>query len=98
MIHLVAQIGLYLIAVSFITFALFGWDKSRSRIVGARRVPERNLLFWAFIGGSPGALMARKFLRHKTRKQPFVNRLRAIIALQLIALITTVIYLVFVNG
>jgi uncharacterized membrane protein YsdA (DUF1294 family) len=34
------------------------------------------------IGGSPGALLARKLFRHKTRKEPFSTQLQVIIALQ----------------
>jgi len=42
----------------------------------------RDLLGLALIGGSPGALLARKLFRHKTRKEPFSTQLLAIIALQ----------------
>lgn len=67
------------------TFALYGHDKAQSRR-GGGRVPERRLLALAAIGGSPAALLARRLFRHKTRKQPFVNRLRAIVVLQCLAL------------
>lgn len=75
-------------ALNFWTFAVYGYDKAQSRKGGANgggRVSERHLLTLAAIGGSPGALLGRRMFRHKTRKQPFVNYLRAIVALQAIA-------------
>ena len=56
-------------------------DKQRAQ-AGERRIPERDLLGLAVIGGSPGALLARKLFRHKTRKQPFSTQLQVVIALQ----------------
>jgi len=38
---------------------------------GALRVPERRILFWAYVGGGLGALAAQRVLRHKTEKEPF---------------------------
>ncbi|WP_242526219.1 DUF1294 domain-containing protein [Novosphingobium sp. KA1] len=78
-----------LCGLNFWTFAVYGYDKVQSRRVGVsggRRVSERHLLTLAAIGGSPGALLGRRMFRHKTRKQPFVNYLMAIVALQAIAL------------
>ncbi len=53
------------------TFAVFGWDKRQSRTAGARRVPERTLLWLMFAGGFPGAWIAMRIFRHKTVKRPF---------------------------
>lgn len=61
--------GLYL-ALSLITFALYGWDKSAARR-GRWRTPEARLQVLALAGGWPGALLAQHWFRHKTRKQPF---------------------------
>ena len=36
----------------------------------------------ALAGGSPGALLARRLFRHKTRKQPFSTQLFMIAAIQ----------------
>ena len=73
-------------AVNLITVASF-WDDKQRAIEGKRRVPEADLLRLALIGGSPGALLARKLFRHKTRKESFSMMLFVIVALQLGALI-----------
>ena len=64
----------------------FHQDKQRA-IAGERRIPEANLLGLALIGGTPGALLARRLFRHKTRKQPFSAWLWLIAAIQIGAVI-----------
>jgi len=60
----------YLVAVNITTFLLYGYDKFISK--GERlRVPELNLQALALLGGSPAALLAQKFFRHKTIKESF---------------------------
>ena len=71
----------WLIAANLLTIAAFGHDKRMARL-GGWRVPERTLLLLALLGGSPGALAARRFFRHKTRKQPFSLQLHGIVAAQ----------------
>ncbi|MCB2083110.1 MAG: DUF1294 domain-containing protein [Sphingomonadaceae bacterium] len=68
-------VSYYLIAVNFITFAMFGFDKASAER-GASRTPEKELLFLALIGGTPAAYAARSLFRHKTRKEPFSTYLR----------------------
>lgn len=53
------------------TLAIYGFDKWRSRREGARRVPERTLLWLVFFGGALGAWLGMQWFRHKTQKQPF---------------------------
>ncbi|MCR2832582.1 DUF1294 domain-containing protein [Parerythrobacter lacustris] len=79
----------YLIAVNLITFASFGFDKASAER-GDRRTPERDLLFWALIGGTPAAYAARALFRHKIRKEPFSTYLRLLLFGQ-IALLTFVL-------
>jgi uncharacterized membrane protein YsdA (DUF1294 family) len=67
------------IAVNCWTVMRFWQDKQRA-IAGQRRIPEADLLGLALIGGSPGALLARRWFRHKTRKEPFSTRLLLIAA------------------
>ncbi len=76
--------GLFL--VNCWTVARFWQDKMRAQ-AGERRIPEADLLGLALIGGWPGALLARKIFRHKTRKEPFSTYLQLIVVLQLGALI-----------
>lgn len=75
-----------LLALNCWTMLRFWQDKKRAQ-AGDRRIPEADLLGLALIGGSPGALVARRLFRHKTRKQPFSTRLQLIAAVQAGALI-----------
>ena len=67
--------------INTITVTAFALDKRRSS-TGAWRIPESRLLWFAALGGSPGAFWARNRYRHKTRKQPFVGRLQFIAMVQ----------------
>jgi uncharacterized membrane protein YsdA (DUF1294 family) len=68
-----------LLVVNLWTILRFWQDKQRA-LAGERRIPESDLLGLALIGGSPGALLARRVFRHKTQ-------LLVIIALQVGAVI-----------
>lgn len=70
-----------LTAVNLWTMLRFWQDKARARN-GERRIPEAALLGLAFIGGTPGAYLARHLFRHKTCKQPFSTYLTLIAVLQ----------------
>lgn len=61
---------LALAVINLTTILAFAHDKARAQ-TGGWRVRESTLLGLALIGGSPGALWARRRFRHKTRKQPF---------------------------
>jgi uncharacterized membrane protein YsdA (DUF1294 family) len=63
------------------------WQDKMWAIAGKRRIPETNLLALAFMGGSPGALLARQMFRHKTRKEPFSTQLMLIVVVQAGAII-----------
>jgi uncharacterized membrane protein YsdA (DUF1294 family) len=64
----------------------FHQDKQRA-IAGTRRVREAHLLGLALIGGTPGAFLARRLFRHKTKKQPFSTWLILIAVIQAGAII-----------
>lgn len=70
-----------LVLVNAVTVLQF-WDDKQRAIEGRRRIRESDLLGLALIGGSPGALLARRLFRHKTRKEPFSTQLFVILALQ----------------
>lgn len=74
-------IGVYLVAINLVTFGVFALDKHFAR-TRRWRIRESTLLNFALIGGSFGAKMAQRHLRHKSYKQPFGRRLNWIIALQ----------------
>jgi uncharacterized membrane protein YsdA (DUF1294 family) len=85
MSYVISGLGWVSIA-SLATFALFALDKWRARR-GLWRVPEAQLLLFAACGGSPGAKLAQRMLRHKTRKEPFRSRLNAILLTQVMLVV-----------
>lgn len=60
----------WLVIVNLIAFVIYGVDKSLAR-KKARRIPERTLLFWAWIGGAIGAFLGMRIFHHKTLKPKF---------------------------
>ncbi len=78
---MIMPLSLFLIVVNAAAIAAFAIDKRRA-IAGDWRISESTLLGLALIGGSPGALWARRRFRHKTRKQPFSTALDGIVVLQ----------------
>lgn len=68
---------------SVVAYEMFALDK-RCALLGRWRVSESQLLFWAMIGGWPGAKLAQRRLRHKTRKEPFRSRLNKVAAVPLL--------------
>ena len=75
----------YLIAVNFGAFAAFGIDKMQAES-GGWRIRESTLLWFALLGGFPGAIAGRQAFRHKTRKQSFNDQLYVMGFLQLVAI------------
>lgn len=69
MVHLPWPILVYLV-VSAVAFILHAVDKGRAG-TGARRVPEATLHALELLGGWPGALLAQRYYRHKTRKTSY---------------------------
>ena len=75
-------IGLWVLALSILDFALMGADKGRARR-GAWRVPEKTFFLVALLGGSPGAILGMRLFHHKTRHWYFMWGLPAILIAQL---------------
>ena len=73
-------------AISFITFILYGADKSKARR-GAWRIPEKVLLGFSFFGGAVGGLFGMNLFRHKTKHWYFwaVNVLGLVVQIALAA-------------
>ena len=83
-IHKISAV--YLLVVTAVTFAVYGWDKLCAKR-GMWRVPEKILLLLAFLGGSVGAMAAMAIFRHKTLHLKFRYGVPLILILQLIGLI-----------
>lgn len=59
-----------LLALNVVIIVYYAIDKSAAAD-GRERVPESTLHLLGVVGGSPGALLAQKLLRHKTSKREF---------------------------
>ncbi len=77
-------VAVVVVSINLAAFAAFGIDKRRAE-TGDRRIREDTLLRLALLGGCPGAYAGRRLFRHKTRKQPFSDRLFTIAVLQIAA-------------
>ncbi|MBO3759881.1 DUF1294 domain-containing protein [Ciceribacter sp. L1K22] len=76
-----------------IVFCTFWWDKDAARN-GEWRISESTLLGLAFLGGTPGAVIGQRVLRHKTRKEPFRSILRAICITHGVCLVVALLLLI----
>lgn len=71
----------------------FAADKRRA-VLGVSRYSEKELLALVVLGGGVGAWAAMLLYRHKTSKQPFQRRFRAIVAVQAMVAIGVVAWIV----
>lgn len=69
--HEVSWVGAWYLLASLICFVIYALDKSAAS-AGRRRISERTLISCGLFCGWPGALMAQRLLRHKTRKTRFL--------------------------
>jgi len=76
---------IHLFFINIITFTIYAWDKHSAR-ANKWRIPEKTLHAFAFIGGTPAAFIARKYLRHKTIKGTFIRNLWIVIFLQILVI------------
>lgn len=70
MTYLPLLLFLAYVPASVVCFALYARDKAAA-LCSDRRTPERDLLLLGLAGGWPGAVLAQRWLRHKTVKMPF---------------------------
>lgn len=63
-------IALWVGAFSIATYGVYAYDKAQAQSEGLR-VPEAVLHLMGALGGTPGAFVAMRTLRHKIRKQQF---------------------------
>lgn len=74
---------IYLLAMTIVTFFIYGIDKYKARKT-KWRIPETTLLWMAIWGGSVGALLGMKVWRHKTLHRKFKYGVPAILIIQII--------------
>ena len=79
----------FALAMSVITFVMFGIDKYRA-VKGGYRIPIAVLLGMAFAGGSIGALLGMLVFRHKIRKNYFSVGVPIILMMQVVLLMCAV--------
>ena len=76
----------WLVIVNLATFILYGADKAFAKS-NARRIPERTLLFFAWIGGSIGAFLGMRIFRHKTLKPKFAITVPVLMVLEIVIIV-----------
>ena len=64
------NIIIYMLVINIIAMLSIAFDKSAARN-GEERVRESSLMLLAFLGGSPGMLLAMYVFHHKTKKKKF---------------------------
>lgn len=67
-----------------LVFLLYAADKLAAKRDG-HRTPEARLLWFAALAGAPGALLAMRLCRHKTRKPAFRYGVPALLLIQVVA-------------
>lgn len=83
----------WLVLINTVTFLIFGVDKLLAKHPRFRqRVPEKNLLLLAVVGGSVGALLGMYLFRHKTLHRVFRVGVPVILAVQLLLAAAITLY------
>lgn len=72
-------------AMSVIAIIVYGIDKSAAT-AGRQRTPESTLHLLGLLCGWPGALLAQRVLRHKSRKREFQSAFWGIVIINVAAL------------
>ena len=89
----------WLILINIVTFVVFGLDKLLAKHPRFRqRVPEKNLLLLAVVGGSVGALLGMLVFRHKTLHRVFRVGVPVILAVQLLLAAAIALYWNFLRS
>ncbi|MEN9910008.1 MAG: hypothetical protein RLZZ540_3167 [Bacteroidota bacterium] len=80
------------LALNLFAFSIIGYDKYLAKN-NKRRISEKTLLTFAFIGGTIGSGLAMLIFRHKTSKTSYLWKFWIIVFIQI-----TLIYLAFHFG
>ncbi|MFZ6861726.1 DUF1294 domain-containing protein [Undibacterium sp. Ji67W] len=86
----------YYALLSSVTFIFYLVDKQAAR-KHRYRIPERRLLMLSLLGGWIGAMLAHRYLRHKSFKHTFLRWFSFMVWLHWI-LVLAVLWLVFFGG
>ena len=81
-INIYSITAIYLLAINFATFVVYGIDKRKAK-KNRWRISERTLIVLAIVGGSIGAVFGMKVFHHKTKHKMFTIGIPAIIFMQL---------------
>lgn len=68
---------------NIVGFLIMGIDKFKAKR-GSRRIPEKNLLLVALMGGAVGVFVGMQLFRHKTQHKSFVLGVPLLIVLNLV--------------
>lgn len=79
------------LGLSLVTFLVYFKDKSAAKN-GRWRTPEATLHLLALVGGWPGALIAQRTFRHKTKKTSFQVVFWITVVFNIVALLIWVNY------
>lgn len=82
---------IYLATINGLTFFLYGIDKWKAKHA-KWRVSEATLIWLSVFGGSMGAWLGMKTWHHKTQHKKFKYGTPLILLLQIIVVITIIIY------
>jgi uncharacterized membrane protein YsdA (DUF1294 family) len=85
-VDLLDPLASWLIAITVVTFLIYGYDKAIAGS-GRTRVPEKVLLALTFAGGTVGALVAMPVFHHKTIKKEFRLRFWLVVAVQIVVIV-----------
>jgi len=90
-------VGFYAL-MSTVTYILYLTDKHAARH-HLRRIPERRLLLVSLVGGWPGAMLAHRYVRHKSVKLSYLRLFWLMVFLHLcILLLLGVLWHFIVSG
>ena len=77
------MIVVYIFIVSFVAFMGMGLDKLKA-VKHKRRISEKTLFSFSFIGGTLGILLGRCLFNHKSKKKSFYIRIYVVLFIQII--------------
>jgi len=85
-----------LLLLNGVTIVAYALDKRAARR-RAPRIPERTLLALGLLGGWPGAVVAQRSLRHKTRKASFRHAfaLTVVLNVAVVAVVAMLVWMPF---